>query len=576
MLKHLTIKHYAIIEELTIEFQSGLNIITGETGAGKSILIGALSLIFGERASTDVVRKGADKTVVEGIFGIAGNSKCAALLASNEIEASDELILRREISAKGQSRCFLNDSPVKLDVLKEAGDILVDVHGQHEHQSLLRTATHIELLDDFGGLKGLVDSFAESHRGLQDLIAEANSLRERERQLKERRDLYEFQIKDIDTVAPKSGEEDELEAELRILENAERLYEATSRLYGILYEGEHSVRDQLILARNDLEDLVEIDRSFEEARSECYSAEANVEELAKFIQHYNAQIEFNPARLEEIRDRLGQLSLLKKKYGGSLDSVISFREKIGKEFSLAENFSTEIAKMEQQIELVCREASGRAERLSSKRREVAEKLAGSVVPVLAELGIPHGRFEVRIENRPAEVPGKDGSRNRPLVRLGKKFYETTPKGIDFVEFFLSTNLGEDVKPLSKIASGGEISRVMLALKSSLAKSDRLPMLVFDEIDTGVSGRIAHAVGLGLHTLSKFHQIIAITHLPQIAGFADAHFLVEKREDGRRTSAAVRPLDVDERVGEVARLLSGIDVTEASLKSARELIEEGKR
>ena len=577
MLKQLYIRNYAIIDELTLDLQSGLNIITGETGAGKSILIGALGLILGERATTDVVRKGAAKAVVEGTFVIAGNAKCASLLSSNNIEVTDELIVRREVSAKGQSRCFVNDSPVTLTLLKEIGDLLVDVHGQHEHQSLLRVTTHIDFLDDFGGLNGLVEEHRQAYRQLEDLVAELEKLRERERQLKERRDLYEFQIKEIDGVGPRPGEIEELESELRVLENAERLYEATNHLYELLYGGDHSIRDQLVLARNELEDLSQIDRSFEEARNECYNAETTIEELAKFIQRYNSKIEFNPSRLEEIRDRLGQLSLLKKKYGGSLEALLSYRETIGREVALAQNFESEIKNLEERIETSRRKCSELAERLSSKRHEIAEKLNGAIISTLAELGIPHGQFEVRIENRPLDNLGTEtASGGKAHVRLGDAFYETTPKGIDFVEFYLSTNLGEDPKPLSKIASGGEISRVMLALKSALAKSDRLPMLVFDEIDVGVSGRIAHAVGVSLKNLSRFHQIIAITHLPQIAGFADAHFMVEKHEDGRRTVTVVRKLSLKERVQEIARLMSGAEITEASLESARELLEIGKK
>jgi DNA repair protein RecN (Recombination protein N) len=580
MLKSLTIRNYALIESVEIEFESGLNILTGETGAGKSIIIDALSLILGDRTSSDVVRKGSDKTVVEGLFGMADNTKVKTLLSQNEIEIQDDLILRREVSVKGQSRCFVNDTPVTLAVLKEMGDHLVDLHGQHEHQSLLRPETHIGLLDEFGSLDTLVDEYRESYDRLSVLCKEFRALSLKEKELREKRDLYEFQIKEIDAMDPRAGEEGDLENELRILENSEKLYDATSQLYQSLYEGESaqqssetssgtSVYDLLLKARNQLEDLSEIDTSFEDIKNECASAAAIVGELTKFIQSYNSKIEFNPERLEQIRERLGQLTLLKKKYGGSLDAVIGHREKIGKEFAMAENFENEIRKLTESMELERKTCSAAAQRLSAKRRELVGKISKSVCSELAKLGIANAQFDVKIDNHILEKA--DNKTNGVYVKLGRDLYEAMPSGIDFVEFYLSTNAGEDVKPLAKVASGGEISRIMLALKTILAKADRLPLLVFDEIDVGISGRIAQAVGKSMKNLSEFHQVIAITHLPQIAGFADCHFAVEKSESKNRTSSTIRKLKEEERVREVARLLSGEEVTETSMNGARELL-----
>jgi DNA repair protein RecN (Recombination protein N) len=571
MLKSLLIKNYAVIEQIEVDFESGLNIITGETGAGKSILIDALSLDLGERASSDAVRKGSDKAVVEAVFGISGNKRLKALLAAHEVDAQDELILRREVSAKGQSRCFINDSPATLTVMQDVGDLLVDLHGQHDHQSLLRTETHIDLLDDFGGLAGLREEFRAGYDALTRLFGELEELHAKERQLRERRDLYEFQIQEIDALSPQRGEEETLETELRILENAEKLFEATSQLHQILYESERAVYDQLVVARNQLEDLSRIDKSFEEVKNECASAVAIIGEVAKFIQNYNSKVEFNPERLEQIRERIGRLALLKKKYGGSIDAVLDHREKIGKEFALAENFEGEIRKLKEQIEKERASCSAAAQRLSSKRREHVSRINGSVAAELSKLGIPNARFDVRIENRAlGKTNGLDHT-SKAYVKLGREFFDATPKGIDLVEFHISTNLGEDLKPLVKVASGGEISRIMLALKSVLAKSERLPLLIFDEIDVGVSGRIALAVGKSLKSLSQFHQVIAITHLPQIAGLADTHYVVEKIERDKRARTRMRRLDLDERVEEVAKLMSGVEVTQAGLKGARELM-----
>jgi DNA repair protein RecN (Recombination protein N) len=569
MLKSLSIKNYALIESVDIEFESGLNILTGETGAGKSIIIDALGLILGDRASADVVRKGSDKAIVEGLLGVSKNRNVRELLERNEIEPQDDVILRREVSAKGQSRCFVNDTPVTLALLKELGDYLVDLHGQHEHQSLLRSDTHIGLLDEYGNLEGLIHEYRASYERLTALFASLRDLSRKEKDLKEKRELYEFQIKEIDAVDPRAHEEQDLENALRILENSERLFEATSRLYQLMYDGEQAVYDSLVKARNQLEDLSRIDTAFTEAKEECASAATIIGELTKFIQSYNSKIEFNPEQLEQIRERLGRLTLLKKKYGGSLDAVIAHRERIGREFAIAENFESEIKRLQETIEAERKACSAAAQRLSTKRRELVAKISASVCEELAKLGIPSARFDIRIQNR--AIAKADGQSVHAYVRLGREFYDATPAGIDFVEFYLSTNSGEDVKPLVKVASGGEVSRIMLALKSILAKADRLPLLVFDEIDVGISGRIAQAVGKSLKNLSEFHQLIAITHLPQIAGLADCHFAVEKKEARQRTTSTIRKLSDEERVREIARLLSGEDITEASMSGARELM-----
>jgi len=564
MLRSLSIKNYALIDEINVEWLNGLTILTGETGAGKSIIIDAFGLVIGERADSSVVRAGADKAVVEGVFQIGGNRRLGALLSANDIEAGDELIVRREVSAKGQSRCFVNDSPVTIGLQKQIGEYLVDFHGQHEHQSLLRTDTHILMLDDFGGLDGLVSEFQVAFKQLKERTAELEELSHRERQLREKREFYQFQLQEIDAVNPRGGEEEDLESELRILENAERLFGATAKLYEQLYEGDQSVHDLLVVARNQLQNLSEIDKQFSSAAAECASAETVVKELAKFIQSYNARVEFRPERLEELRDRLGKLVHLKKKYGGSLEAVLDYRERIAGDVSLAENFEQILTKLSLEVETARTSCSVIAQRLSAKRHETARKVDRAVVSELQKLGIPHGKFSTRIR--------QVDSREHPLaVRSVKRWIELNPRGYDDVEFYLTTNVGEEERPLARVASGGEVSRVMLALKSVLAKSDRLPVLVFDEIDVGVSGRIAQAVGKSLKSLSDFHQVIAITHLPQIASLGDAHYVVEKRVKKGRAETSIRQLQLDEQVREVARLMSGAEVTEAGLAGARELM-----
>ncbi|MFA6467731.1 MAG: DNA repair protein RecN [Bacteroidota bacterium] len=566
MLKNLLIKNYALIEEISVEFSSGLTIITGETGAGKSILIDALGLLLGDRASTEMIRTGAEKSVVEGIFDSKGNERVAEILHANENEATEELIIRRELTSKGQSRCFVNDSPVSVSLLKEIGDALVDLHGQHEHQSLLHPETHIEFLDDFGGYDKEIGAYRTVYRRLAELTSKKRELQDQEQQLKAKKSLFEFQIKEIDAVNPQSGEEEHLEAELKIQENTEKLSELTNGIHQLLYEAENSVRDSLVKARKMVEQLAEIDSSFAESVTDARSAEVVVDELSKQVQSYASRIEFNPERLEEIRERLGALSMLKKKYGGTIDLLIEFRKKIGDEFKFAENFEGEIAKLEKEIEEKRKDSGEKAGIITTKRKESSRKLEKAILSSLGELGIPKAQFVTFIQQRPV-----DPLTHSLAVKIGNQLYEAAPNGIDQVEFFLSTNVGEDPKPLAKVASGGEVSRIMLALKGALASSDKTPLLIFDEIDTGVSGRIGQSVGMSLKKLSTHHQVIAITHLPQIAGLADTHFAVEKTETNNKTSTRLRKLETDERVREVAKLMSGSEVTEAGMKSARELM-----
>ncbi len=570
MLKTLFIKNYALIDELTVEFSAGLVIITGETGAGKSILIDALGLILGARASTEVIRSGAEKAIVEGTFGTTGNKKLKQLFQQHELEYGDEVIVRREISARGQSRCFINDSPSTLAILKEVGEYLVDLHGQHEHQSLLRPQTHVDMLDEFGGLDGLRDEYRTGFASFKEIMNEVDTLRQREQHLKEKLELHAFQMKEIDAVNPQAGEEEALESELRLLENAETLHSSTAKLYELLYESEHSVRDQLVIARNMLRELALIDKEFDGAASEGVSAEAIISELAKFIQSYNTGIEFNPERLETIRQRLGMLALLKKKYGGSLDSILAHREQIGREASLAENFDNVLKKLAGELDERRTQCGAVAQRLSVKRQEVARKLEKAVVVELGKLGIPNATLTVSVQQITVDESSIKNGQGQYSLR-GKQRIGLGANGCDIVEFHISTNRGEEPKPLARVASGGEISRIMLALKSIMARSGGVPVLIFDEIDSGVSGRIAQTVGMSMKALSAQHQVIAITHLPQIAGLADAHFVVRKTEKGERARTTVQLLSPDERVHEVAKLMSGARVTEAALAGAKELI-----
>ncbi len=571
MLRSLSIRDYALIEGLEVEFDSGLNIITGETGAGKSILIGALKLLLGERASTEAVRAGAKKAVIEGVFDNANEGRLPALLREHEIEPNENgvLIVRREIAATG-SRAFLNDTPATLDVLREVASLTIDLHGQHEHQSLLRTETHGELLDNFGGLGGLVETYRQRYAEVAALIRERDALARREAELHRQKELIAFQIEEIDKAAPRLGEEDELEAERRILENAERLYEATAQLYEMLSESDDALYDRLVVVRNQLQDLARIDATFDDTLAEIRSAEIILKEATQFLQDYNARIEFNPERLDEIRERLGELDFLARKYGGTIEATLDFRAEIGQTYDLAVNFEGALARLDERIGEAQERLSRAAYRLSQKRHEVAERIEEMISVELATLGMPHAQFVVRFglqDDEAGWVAFPEGAKARRVAAF--------PAGADLIEFHISANLGEEPKPLARVASGGEVSRIMLALKAILAKSERLPILVFDEIDTGISGPIARRAGESMHRLAQYHQIIAITHLPQIASLGDTHFVVEKTVEEGRTKTRIRRLEEAERAEQIALLLSGDAVSEAALRSARELIESGR-
>jgi DNA repair protein RecN (Recombination protein N) len=568
MIKSLLIQDYALIEKIEIDFNAGLNIITGETGAGKSILIDAMSLLLGERASSDVIRKGADKSVVEGIFNLDKNKKVKTFLTENGLEELPELIIRREISSKGSNRCFVNDSPVPLNIIKDLGDLLVDLHGQHEHQSLLRKETHINFLDGFGSSEELLRTYKWLYSSLTKLLNELKEVKHKDAAYREKRDVLEFQMKEIDAVSPQLGEEEKLASELKILENSEKLLSLTNRIYEGLYDSENSVQDTLSKIKNDLAELAKIDTTLSESDSECETALTLINDISDNIRKYKAKIELEPEQIEAVRERLGAINLLKKKYGGSIESLLEIRKKIGEEFQAAKGDSINITELEKKIKAVRENASSAAEKLSKERSSVSKKVKKEIELILSELGILNAKFEVRISQK--ELNNHDEN----SLRFNNKNFAYDSNGCDEVEFYISTNIGEDVKPLARVASGGEVSRIMLALKSVLAKSDKLPLLIFDEIDSGISGNIAQKVGQALRSLASFHQIIAITHLPQIAAFSDHHYAVEKKTVDDRVTSSIRQLDDRGKVIEVAKLLSGEKVTDASIKSARELIELG--
>jgi DNA repair protein RecN (Recombination protein N) len=567
MLTRLYIRNYALLDEADILFSPGLNILTGETGAGKSILIGALGTILGDRADTLMVRSGETKAVVEAQFVVRNRTALIELLRAQDLDIDDDgLILRREIQESGRSRAFVNDSPAPLSVLEEIGDLLVDLHGQHEHQSLLRSREQMNYLDDFGGHGALLDRVHGLHARLLDLLKQRADLERRQQDLLARRDLYLFQADEIRRSNPLEGEEEELLKEEKILKNSARLSDTTAELYSSLYEQEGSVFEHLASAVQGFEELARIDSDFAKLEQDCQTAQVLVEEVSRALRGYADKLEFDPERLEGIRQRLATFSGLKKKYGPTMSEVLAHKARIEQELASFEGLDKELDSLKEGILEIRREFSKSCQELSEARHAAASRLREELPPLLEAMGIAGVQFDVELRHH---------SESDGLAEIDGRRYRASHLGIDEVEFLISTNPGMPLRPLAKIASGGEISRVMLALKSLVAAGDHIPVLIFDEIDIGISGRIAQSVGRQLRRLSKSHQVLCITHLPQIASMGNHHYLVEKVQARGSNRTEVRQLGGDERAMAIARLLGGEKISEVHLRSARQLLAEAE-
>jgi len=557
MLIELRIQNFAVIERLSAHLGPGLNVLTGETGAGKSIIVGALSLLLGERASSDVVRADAERAVVEGVFDIAGRAEIAAMLAEQGIDAEDGLlILRREVAAEGRNRAWVNGSPTTAGLLGELGRRLVDLHGQHEHQTLLRPEEQRQILDAYGGAEcqDLAARVREAHGRLQVARRSLAELERRRRETEQRAEFLRFQVEEIEKARLEPDEEERLEEEARRLEHAEDLALLAGRLHHGLYAGEDAVSTRLAELRRTLSRLIQIDGSQKDAEELLDSAFYSVEELGRRMGDYAAGVEHDPARLEEVRRRQDLIYRLKVKYGETLAEVIETGRRAREELDLLDRAGFEQKTLQTAVDAARAELDELAASLTARRREAAERLVGVVESILPELGLAGGRFEVALE---------------PLPEIGAD-------GTESVEFRIALNVGFEPRPLARIASGGELSRIMLALKTILARLDAVPTLVFDEIDAGIGGRVATQVGAKLRAVAEHHQVFAITHLPQIAARAHHHLLVEKSADGAVATAQVRELDGEARVRELARMLGGDPESETSLEHARELLEGAAR
>jgi DNA repair protein RecN (Recombination protein N) len=571
MLVSLRIKDLAIIDSLDIEFARGLNILTGETGAGKSIVLGALGLILGERASTEDVRSQCERARVEASFDMSRLPRVAAWLEAHGLDSGDgDLVIGREIHRSGKGRIFIMGALVPAATLRELGDLLVDIHGQHQHQSLLQAETHLEALDDFARDAAERERVAAHFAQWQAVRRRLADLSADERELERRKDMLAYQVREIEAAQLEAGEDTALAQERERLVHAETLVEAAATAEEWLIEGEHTdttVMSLLSQIEMELQTIARHDGSMEPLLEELREERFKLEDLAARVREYRAALEADPQRLQAVEDRLDLIRQLKRKYGATIEEIAALLGENRRELERLENRDTEIAKVTAELERAGRALAESCEALSTARRAAAKQLEKGLVQFLADLNMPKTRFAVAFDRQ--SVGEGDG------VRLDGRPWRVEATGVDRVEFLISPNPGEDVKPLRKIASGGEISRIMLALKSLIAKTDRIPTLVFDEIDVGIGGATADRVGEKIAQLAATHQIICITHLPQIAARADTHFSVEKKVAGGRTSTVVRRLDSDERTGELARMLGGAQVTEIGRRHAAQLIKSAK-
>jgi DNA repair protein RecN (Recombination protein N) len=551
MLTELRIRNFAIIESLTLPLARGFNVLSGETGAGKSIIVGALGLLLGERASTDLIRTGADRATVEGVFDITDRPEIATLLDERGIDAEESLVvLRREIAAAGRTRAWVNGTTVNAGVLAEVGRLLVNLHGQHEAQTLLDGDAQRLILDAFAGATELARGVESAYDTLAATRREIADLRRRRAEAEKRADYLRHVAQEIEGARLVDGEEVRLEDEARRLENAEELRELATGISGAIEGEEDTVLERLGTVERLLSSIQRIDPTLARLQELYDTAYYNLEALARELVEYESAVELDPARLDEVRRRRDLLFKLTKKYGATLADVVEAGRQARSELDLVESGDLDLRTLVERERSAEQTLHERAAALTATRTAAAERLGSAVDEVLPDLGMPDGRFHAAL------VPAR----------------EVGPTGAELVEFRVSLNVGHEQRPLARVASGGELSRVMLALKTILARLDRVPTLIFDEVDAGIGGRVGLQVGETMRRVASYHQVFAITHLPQIAARGHHHILVAKGARGGVTTADVTVLDGDLRVTEIARMLGGDPESDVSRAHARELLE----
>jgi len=564
MLRELRISNFAIIDNLNITFSEGLNVLSGETGAGKSIIVGALGLLLGGRASVEMIRATADEAVVEALFEGEADGAPGRKLDEWGIAGNDQLVIRRLISKSGKSRAYINSGIATLQMLNQLGAELIAVSGQHEHQTLLLVDKHIDMLDEFGALTPLRDEVTGAYRRLVGIRQRTRELEALEGDKQRRSELLRFQIGEIDQAAVRPGEEDELREEKKILTHAQKLIDLAGAVYNGIYTGEEAILGGLREAMARLKEIAGIDSSMAAAFASLETSFYQIEDVARALEEYLQRIHFDAGRLEAVETRLSEIQALRKKYGPSLEELFLYRDRARRDLEGMESSEAELAGLKQEQQELGAKVLERARMLSAKRAENAVRLSGMVGNELASLGMKKARFSAEV--RQTRGPARDEADS--LIPLGD--CRLSEKGIDEVEFYFGPNPGEGLKPLAKIASGGELSRLVLAIKKIVAGGSAT--LIFDEVDSGIGGAVAEVVGRKLKEIAGRQQTICITHLPQIASFADRHHSISKMTRQGRTVTLVKDLhSLKDREDEVARMLGGATITTKTREHAREML-----
>lgn len=567
MLSELRIVNLALIEQQVLRFSPGLNVLTGETGTGKSVIVGSINLALGMRANSDLIRTGAESAYVEACFRVAADSTPWQLIRNLELVGDNqgEITLAREVSRSGRNVCRVNGIRVTLAQLRQIGDLLVDLHGQHEHQSLLSRTVQRSLLDELAGesAAALLQEVSKLHREHDRLAKTKAYLESSERERAQRADLLRFQIGEIDGARLRLGEDESLEEEQRRLEHIETVRETYERTYYELYEGAHGesgLASRLESIAEELSRAAKVDKAAQPVCEQFREAAIVIQEMSRDIRNLADQCDVDPGRLSEVTARLNLINSLKRKYGSSIESILAYRDEVASELSELDRSANELTTIDGDIQRTASALVERARALSQIRTAEAKRLSAMVTESLGDLALPSARFFVEVSPRVSDTGfDVDGTR----VEIGST-------GMDNVEMLFSANEGEPLKPLTSVASGGEISRVMLAIKAVLARCDRIPVIVFDEIDVGIGGVTAHAVARKMRQISSSRQIICVTHLPQIASVADSHYSITKETAAGRTYTSVKCLGQEQREAELARMLDG-EVSEISVAHAREMI-----
>ena len=558
MLSLLKIKNIALIDELQIEFSPGLNLLTGETGSGKSIIVDSLGALTGDRISSGLIKEGEKSAQIEGLFNLASNANLREVFYESGIELEDaaeiDLIVRRDLALSGKNRIFVNNQLVTGSFLKRIGAYLVDIHGQGEQATLFNPSNHLEILDEYANLQNLRANLAGKYWEFAKINKEIESLREDEAQKLQLLDVLQFQVDEIKKVNPQTGEDDALDEEKRRLNNVEKLSALSDEAYLLLYDNEASTVSTLEKAARKITELTEYESSFGEYGESLQTAQAILGDLAMSVRDFRNRLEFSPERLEVIENRLAEISRLKRKYGGAIETVLAHLEESEARLKNIEGFEERKEELKKILAKQREDYLKIASEIHDKRTKAARKFEKEVEASLKAVALEKAKFEVRID---APDFKSEGGKN------------LTARGCDRIEFYFSANVGESPKPLAKVASGGEASRLMLILKTTAKSSDTGKSVVFDEIDVGIGGRVAEAVGLRLKELARTQQVLCVTHQPQVASLADRHFLVEKETVGKRTKVGVNELKDDEKTEEIARMLTGAQITETARQHAKE-------